>query len=323
MSRGTREGSNDARAASARPPREGVALALALASLATGCLPGDTRPEPESLYVTAEPSQGLTLGIETSDGWRITFDRLLLAIGNIDFEEEDASCNSYAEAHYNRLFDFTVAGREKVGTVYGLGTCRVEFRLREPSFEALIGPGATASDLAFMRTRGTDRFAEDARASVLAIGAGARGDVTKRFEWLFRRSYELTNCKTEGGGLATTLELTEGAAGELRIEVRGEELFRSLADDRADLWFQPIAEADADADGTVTLDELSNAPRPPRDTGEIGPGDGSSGASRGAPSDPAEGSSGSIEHLVYEDLLPRLLRVAGAGPCEAEERSRR
>jgi hypothetical protein len=298
----------------ARPPCRGVALALA--SLATGCLPGDTRPVPESVYVTAEPSAGVTLGIETSDGWRITFDRLLLAVGNVGLSEDDASCNAYAEAQYDRLFDFTVAGREKVGTAYGLGTCRIDFRLRGPSFDALLGPGATSSDVAFMRTRGTDRYAEDQNASVLATGAGARGDVTKRFAWLFRRSYKIQNCEALGGGYATTLELTEGGAGELRIEVRGEELFRPLADDGAALWFQPIADADADADGEVTLDELSNAPRPPVDPGGLGGGGGAGGGA--ATDDP-----GSLERLIYEDLLPRLLRVAGGGPCEAEERSRR
>jgi hypothetical protein len=144
--------------------------------------------------------------------------------------------------------------------------------------------------------------------------------VTKRFEWLFRRSYKIKNCEAAGGGLATKLELTGGAAGELRIEVRGEELFRSLADDRADLWFQPIAGADADADGAVTLDELSRAPRPLVEIGGVGGGGGSSGAGSGAPPEGEVGASGSLEQLIYEELLPRLLRVAGGGPCEAEPR---
>lgn len=301
----------------------GRAVALALAAIPGGCLPGDTRPVPESLYVTAEPSQALTQGVETPDGWRITFDRFVLGIGNVDFEEDDAACTSYAEAHYERLFDFTVAGREKVGTIYGIGTCRVGFRLRGPSDDALLGPGATETDRAFMQVRATDRFGEDERASVLAIGSGTRGDEVKRFEWIFRRSYELTNCASEAGGVATTVELTEAAASEIRLEVRAEELFRSIADDRADLWFQPIADADADADGMVTLDELSIAPRPAVDAGEIGPQGGSSGTSGGAGSDMAEAPPQSLEDLIYKELLPRLVRVAGGGPCEFETRGRR
>lgn len=298
--------------------RRNVARALAMTCLAAGCLPGDTRPKPTSLYVTAEPSQGLKVGVDTEDGWKITFERFLLGIGHVDFEEDDAACNPYAEARYTRLFDFTVAGREKVGTVYGLGTCRVEFRLRDPQLDALIGPGATASDVTFMRTSGTDRFADDAHASVVVVGAGTRGDVTKRFEWVFRRSYEITSCTTDSGGSATTFVLTEGGSRELRIEVRGEELFRSLAEEGADLRFQPIADADTDADGVVTLDELSKAPGPPAGTG--GASGTSSGAAPGAAEDPSEES---LEHLIYGELLPRVLRVAGGGRCEAEQRSRR
>jgi hypothetical protein len=301
---------NDARASSVFSPREAVGIAVAIASFAPfamGCLPGDTRPVPERVDVTAEPGQGLTLGIDTADGWRITFDRFLLALGNVDFDSRDPACNSYAEARYDRVFDFTVAGREKLGTAYGLGTCRIEFRLRAPSFDAILGPGATASDVTFMRMRGTDRHAEDDRVSVRAIGAAVRGPETKQFEWVFRRSYEITNCEVEGGGFSTTVELTEASSSELRIEVRPEELFRSRPDDSADLRFQPMADADVDADGVVTLDELSGAPPPVVDAAGAGGAD----AEAGAPA--------SLESLVYTGLLPRVLRVAGGGPCEEEE----
>lgn len=267
-----------------------AAATLALATTATACLPGDTRPVPERVYTTAEPSERVTAGIDTADGWRITFDRLVLGLGNVNFEDEDASCNSYAGAWYDRLFDFTVAGREKVGSIYGLGTCRVEFRLRSPSFDALLGPGVSTEDVTLMRIEASDPYVDDDRVSVMAIGEAARGDDTKRFDWRFRRSYEVFDCEAEGGGFATTLGLTEATDSELRLEVRGEELFRALPEDDAELRFQPIADADADADGVVTLDELS---------------------------------IGSLGSLLYDELLPRLVRVRGGGACASEDRSRR
>jgi len=307
----------------------GVAVAVAaaslvslasLASLAPGCLPGDARPVPESVYVTAEPSEAVARGFDSADGWRITFDRLLLGVGNVvltSFSSNDpfqsSPCNYYADAYYDRLFDFTVAGREKVGTVYGLGICGVSFELREPSFRALLGPGVTASDAAAMRTRGSDRYAEDKHVSVVAVGSASRAGETKRFEWRFRRSYIITNCAIEGGGYATNVELTEAAASEMRLEVRGEELFRALPDDGAEFQFQPMADADADGDGLVTLDELSMAPGPTVGSGQIGSGGGSPGEGGGAPE---EGMPLTMEALVYELLLPRLLRVRGAGVCE-------
>ena len=298
-----------------------IAMALALAIGAAGCLPGDTRPVPERVYATAEPSDAVAHGFDTADGWHVAFDRLLVGIGNVGFEEDDAACNSYAEAHYDRLFDFTVAGREKLSTVYALGTCRLGFRVRQPSFDALLGPGATEADKARMRQRATDRFADDQGVSVFAIGAATRGGEQKRFEWSFRRSFKLTDCAREGGGEVTTVELTEGGSSELRIEVRGEELFRALPDDAAELRFGPIAGADADADGEVTLDDLSQAPRPAVGTGELGPGGGAPDGGVAAPD--AGVAAGSLEQLVYEELLPRVLRVVGGGACHAEERSRR
>lgn len=291
-----------------------VTLAAALG--AAGCLPGDTRPVPERVDATIEPGPGLVNGIETADGWKIYFDRFLLAAGNFDFEEDDGTCNSYAEARYDRLFDFAVAfGRQKLGTAYGLGTCRVEFRFRAPSFDAILGQGTTAEDVAMMRLRATDRFSEDERVSLLAIGKASKGGASKRFQWVFRQSYEITDCKSfSGDGFVTTLTLTEAASSELPIEVRAEELFRSSADDGAELLFQPIADADADGDGDVTFDELSKAPRPVPES----PGGGLGGLSDAGVVD--AGAEASLEGLIYKELLPRILRVSGGGSCEVDER---
>lgn len=61
----------------------------------------------------------------------ITFSRVVTAVGNISlFNEPDAeegidTCQSYSQASYDRLFDFTaVDEEEKVGIVYGRGVCR-------------------------------------------------------------------------------------------------------------------------------------------------------------------------------------------------------
>jgi hypothetical protein len=283
---------------------------LALALGVTSCLPGDTRPPPERVEVTVQPGAAFAGGIETADGWRVTFDRFLLGIGNIDFENDDKSCNSYAEARYDRLYDFTaIEGPHKVGTVYGLGTCRVEFRLRAPSFDVLRGPGVTQGDVDLMRVQATDRFSEDGRVSLLVIGAASRGQETKRFEWAFRRSYELTDCEGEDGGFLTTLKLSEAGEGSLPIEVRPEQLFLAAPEETAELHFQPIADADADADGAVTLLELSEAPPPPTMVvWPVNPIDGGSLAPT------------SLEALVYQLLVPRVLRVAGGGACLSDER---
>lgn len=94
-----------------------------------------------------------------------------------------------------------------------------------------------------MRVEATDRYAEDDGVSVMAIGSAEKDGVTKRFEWLLRKSYELTNCeKKEGGGsgeYATSVRLETSDALEMWFEMRGEELFRTEADDEAPIRFEP------------------------------------------------------------------------------------
>ena len=91
-----------------------------------GCLPGDTRPEPGHVFVTAAPSASSVNGFTTDDGWAIRFERLLVGLGNISLESE--GCNEYSGSGYDRLFDFTVPTvPKKLGEAYGLGACDIEF----------------------------------------------------------------------------------------------------------------------------------------------------------------------------------------------------
>jgi hypothetical protein len=107
----------------------------------------------------------------------------------------------------------------------------------------------------------------------------------------------------------TTVALEGGQALSLALEVRGEELFRAAADGLAPLRFAPFAEADGDGDGDITLDELDAAPRPEFALPDAGT------------EPPAEDAT--LEQLVYTELLPRVLGVAGGGDCEATVRSGR
>ncbi len=291
------------------------ALYLTLAASAAACLPGDGRPEPGRVYVTAEPSEGTRAGFVTSDGWAVTFERFLTALGDTDLESpggrDDDACTAYSEARYEWLFDFTVAGREKVGVVHGLGSCLVELRLRGPSDDAVLGAGATGEDADAMRPRASDAYADDERVTLVARGTAALGGVTKRFDWRFRRSYEVGACPTSAGGrAANVLDLEGGDDEELRMIVRGEELFRRGPSDAAPLEFGLLAAADTDADGAVTLDELALAPAPPDVAAFVDPPEGA---------EPLEPPA-SLADLVYVHLLPRIVRVDGSLACEMELR---
>ena len=271
-------------------------LVLCLLAVA-GCLPGDDRPEAGSLFVSAEPSAAISDGVTTDDGWTITFDRLLTALGDIRLYKEDnhdGDCNDYANTRYEWLFDFTVATREKVGIVYGLGQCSVEFSMREPSGDTVLGAGTTQADYDAMIIRDSDGYTESREAVVRVIGDAARDGVSKSFDWTFRRRYDVKRCRDAGGSLST-LQLNGGDDRTFRLEMRGEALFRQN-DDSELLGFDRIAAADADEDGAVTLDELGDVELDEEMT---------------------------LADWIYEENMPRMASAVGASECDPERDDRR
>jgi hypothetical protein len=289
----------------ARRRRERARAALVLSSALdlVGCLPGDTRPEPAALRMFASASDGTQGGFDTADGWRVSFDRLVTGVGDGNLGED--TCTAYSSTDYTRLFDFTAISNEYVGVVYGIGTCDLEFEMRGPNVETILGAGVSQADVDVMRPKGSDAFVDDSRTSVLVIGSATQDDRTKSFRWAFRNGFEVRKCeRLDGDGYESFLELEGGAERVYPIEVRGEELFRVTDEDDAPLHFDAFASADVDADDRVTLEELGEVPAP----------------SSGETDELADDTT--LAELVYLKLLPRLSRMAGAGPCETEILSR-
>lgn len=307
----------------------GIVVSLAAGGVValSACLEGDTRPPPAVIHFQVEPSEAVTSGVTTADGWTITFERLLVgALG--DAQISGYACNPYVsnpydgypykQEHtgYQRLFDFTVAGRQKVADVYGLGTCDARMKLSQPLlFNTLLGAGVTDDDLAMMLERGTDPWTEwDAPTIVYALGKAARGDVEKQFEWKFRLSVTLQGvcgyltCEycpiADDVGRTRELSLIGGQDLPLVFTIHGEELFRESLELGAALRFSPMADADTDGDQRVTLDELAKVPgpAPPSDAG--------------APDADSDAGSPSLGDFVYLTLVPSMVRIDGnAASC--------
>ncbi len=283
-----------------------IARGAAAALLFAGCLPGDTRPPPALIHFVVEPSAAVTGGVKTVDGWQITFEKLLVGLGGAGVDN-GALCNRYANGGYERLFDFTVPGRQKLSDVYALGTCDLRFRLRSPGSDALLGQGVTAEDLAFMRLEEKDAVIPLGRKSIHVRGQATREGVTKRFEWSFRIEFRLRDCPDATGvGLASKVSLQGGDERTLSVRVLGEELFRERPSDESPLRFDAIAGADADGDQAITLEELllASGPEPEADAGLTPGGD------AGPPS---------IGHLLYFFHVPRMVRLGDGGACSAED----
>ena len=251
-------------------------LAASVAAAPAGCLPGDTRPDPASLLLAVDTSAASRDGVTTADGWAVSFDRVLVGLG--DASLDGSACNAYANARYDRVFSAPAEGAQKLSLVYGLGQCALRLRLRSPSSDTLLGLGVTSGDVATLRTPGTDAwYAQLAATSggrdgptsglggtaLLVVGQARKGDLAKRFSWSFRGSITLRECgiATEDGGVTTALDLHGGEVLDLPITLAPEELFR-LAEGSEGLLFDPFAAADADDDGAITLAELAGVAAP-------------------------------------------------------------
>lgn len=295
-----------------------LGVAPLLACAVGACLAGDDRATPGKVTMTIEPSAATTEGFDTSDGWRVTFERFVSAAGDVGLDtprevdrDDPETCIDYTDAHYDRLFDFARAGRTHLGLAYGTGNCAVEFRLKSPSTDSLLQPGATTEDLTFMRVRESDAWSDDGRVNVWVIGRAERAGVTKRFDWAFRQGDRVSQCASASGeGNVDEVKILADDSHELHGVVRGEELFRAGLDGTSPLVFDPHAGADANGDGDITLGELALVPV----TVEIPP-------DLLAQENPFGGGPIEIEppatlgDLLYEWQIRRVGNFIGGGEC--------
>jgi hypothetical protein len=295
---------------------------IACAALAAGagvvaaldaCVPADDRPPPGSVTLTVSPSPAVANGVVTADGWKISFERVLVGIGNTRLGN---GCISYAQANYDRILDVTSKSGQRLSVLHGLGQCDFRFRVGTPSSDALLGDGVTEADKTLMRTPGSDPYVPLAGIAISIAGSATRGAVSKRFQLVFRPRVRYANCSPDNdGGIAVDLQSNIDQVFDIRIEA--EAMLRDDVDAAtASLRFEAFAAADKDGDGVVTLDELRQVPiAAVRDAGAFEAGtyefDDDAGIFR-------LGASIAIETLgdyVYELLLPTLPRFRDVGTC--------
>ena len=296
----------------------GVAAGV-VSTIATfqGCVPADTRPVPGALTVTVSPSQGILGGVTTVDGWNVSFERVLVAIGGVRLGD---SCLTYTEPDYDRVLDVTTKGQQKLSITYAIGTCSFGFRVQPPSTDSLLGDGVAEDDKTLLRTPGADAYVARGGIAYSIAGHATRGDVTKHFQLIFRPRVRYRNCTlTADGGDPVDLPSAASLVYDIRIEA--EAVLRDDVDAAAPLRFDPFAKADQNGDGQITLDELRALPiADVRDGGAFEAGtydvDDDGGLVR-------QGKPIVIETFgdyVYEVLIPAIPRFQGGGTCTASVR---
>ena len=312
-------------------------------AIAYACVPADTRPPPGTLTMTVSPSGALDGGVTSADGWTITFDRVLVALGNTGFSD---SCTVYGEADYDRIIDLGAGNGQKLGILHGLGQCDLRFRVAAPDDQTVLGANVTEDDRQAMRIPLTDPYElqtgsqTGAGASFDIAATATRAGVTKHFHFVYRRRVRYQRCTPDAppadasiaalaqaaafsdSGAAVDLHENEEVTYDLRIEPEG--LFRDdVNPTSAALRFDPFAAADTNGDGTITLDEIRAVPITTiRDAGAIE-------ASTYEVDDAGllrRGQPVVIETLgdfVYELLAPTLVRFRDVGWCVGSASGRR
>jgi hypothetical protein len=269
------------------------------ALLLVGCLPEDTRPPPGLVNVTFRGADATIDGFTTSDGWNVKLDRVLVSIGSADVE--GPGCTEYADADYFRILDGRLRTPQKVGLIYGLGTCTFELRARNPESDSLLGTGVSESDKLAMRDPGSNAYDEFAGITFWVTGNAERSGVRKTFDWKYRRrriAYE--DCLVDGASKEFTLRANQEVTVEVRVHASA--LFQDALDrDKAKLRFDPIATADGNGDGVVTLEELDEVTM--------------EGVGIERPEDEQAKDWVTLGEFVYHGLFPRMIRVFETGTC--------
>ncbi len=225
-----------------------LTLAVAIA-LACGCSDdaGDGRVEFATWgeeYIEREIPAA-----DFEDGWSVRYRKFLVVIDHVKVATAGGVVG--AEMRSPRLFDLTRPGRKPL----------VGFALEAKSWEHVSYQIAPADpDVELADAAESDKtLMVSKRYSVYVEGIAAKGTEQKTFAWGFGATTVYDRCEGMLSGKRTAgVVVTEGGVDRPELTIHGDHLFYDdLQSKDAKLRFDPIAGADGDADGQITLEELA------------------------------------------------------------------
>lgn len=189
---------------------------------------------------------------EFADGYEVVFDRFLVLIGNIELADAEGQVAARHEGFF--LVDHVEPGVKDLVRFDGLEAGayeRVSFETSPAARGAitLVG-GTTDADAELMASGGYHVYAE---------GTLSGGGSSKRFAWGFGVPTKLDECEAElDGKLQRGALVPAGGSDSIELTIHGDHLFYDdLQASDAVLRGGALAQADADDDGTITLEELA------------------------------------------------------------------
>jgi len=247
---------------------------VAGAVAASGCLPADARPTPGSVILNMETPAELRSGVDagplafqTDDGWQVTIDQLWVSVGRVALSGDD--CNPYSELPYLRIVDLTQGSPQRVGQVWGLSDCQLDYQAHVPDAMAVLGEGVTAAERDEMQNHrgfvssegGVDTAPGTA---VRLLGSASKDQQRVGFDWGFADPHTFTKCRRSiDAAIEAHLPLAGGQTLPVALSVDPRRLFvapEASPPAPAAALAQQIFAADrlhGDADGQIDLSELA------------------------------------------------------------------
>jgi len=185
------------------------------------------------------------------DGWTIRYTKFLLVISDVSVAEADKA--PAATMPTAKLYDMHAPGPKPVITFSDLPArayTHVSYGVAPASASTELGAGATDADKQQMVQNGYSIYVE---------GTLTKDAATKSFAWGFSTNTLYDRCEGEVSGKQTEgVVVTNGGTDAVELTIHGDHFFYDdLQSPDAKVRVDAIANADADGDGKVTLDELA------------------------------------------------------------------
>jgi hypothetical protein len=187
------------------------------------------------------------------DGWTVKFDKFLVNLAAV--KVADASGAVAGELRGAKIVDHTKAGKKALGTLANLPAKawnRVSFEI-VPATAASELAGASAEDKAKLIAGGFSIYVEGKLSKA--------GSPEKKFAWGFTTATSYASCvsvKEDGKVDVEGVVVKNGVTEDVELTIHGDHFFYDdLQSDKAKVRGENIAAADANNDGTVTLEELA------------------------------------------------------------------
>ena len=230
-------------------PRAFVTMAVTTAAM--GFVACDENPSFQKLgdleLTTSAPS--VERELITTDGWTIKYDRFLVHVSAVDVAGDDRVLAASAGP---QIIDHVAPGTKSLL----LATVRTARAWEDVSLQ--IGPALADTEIAL-----GDKVSEADRTMMqnggLALhveGKASKAGVTKSFRWSFTTDTLYAGCDEDRNGVVTRgLVVPPDGKDTADVVIGGEVLF---SDELAGgvTRAEAIARADADGDGTISLEEL-------------------------------------------------------------------